>query len=530
MRSISFLLVILLLAASLDANAPVAQAADPTTDELVKAFEADLESDDSDVRARAFDRLHLARDPAVVGVIVKSLQAIKKQTVKIRREQETIEAKYEKQFERKLDADEAFENSSRSSRELDAYNKKVRKITKDLDKLRLKQKSLENDFTRARAQLDGAVTAVGKVLDNIPEDALPAALDRLASGWLESSDPEDRVRWVDAIADLDRPGVAERIRREVANLERDVKVRAAALETLGARKDKEALDYATANLVEGVPWDMQAAAISAMALLREKECVEPLMLYLKRDDIKRLREDAHVALKSLTGEEHGPYYDPWQRWWRDAKDGFQIPKDPPKRGARGAAEEGSTFYGIHTFSDRILYILDISGSMDQAPKGKDEAGNVIATGPPKMDTAKKELTGSIISLDEGGLFNVIFFNHEVVPWQNKMVQVTESQKRRAVKWVESQTPLGTTNIHDALERGFAIALRATGTPLIDTIFFLTDGRPTSGKIQDSERILREVLDWNKSARLKIHTIGIGDHDAKLLQALATATGGEYIAK
>ena len=39
-----------------------------------------------------------------------------------------------------------------------------------------------------------------------------------------------------------------------------------------------------------------------------------------------------------------------------------------------------------------------------------------------------------------------------------------------------------------------------------------------------------MIDWNKSARLKIHTIGIGDHDAELLEAIALATGGQYVSR
>ena len=173
MRPIPSFLAVLLLAIPLANLAPLggrtARAADPTINELVKAFQADLKSDDADVRARAYDRLHLARDPSIVDVIVKSLRDLKSQQTKIRREQDRIEAAYEKQFEKKLDADQAFESSSMSSRDMDHYNKKVSAITRKLDGLRLELKSLENDFTRTRALFDSAVTAVTKVLDNVPD-------------------------------------------------------------------------------------------------------------------------------------------------------------------------------------------------------------------------------------------------------------------------------------------------------------------------------------------------------------------------
>jgi Mg-chelatase subunit ChlD len=170
-----------------------------------------------------------------------------------------------------------------------------------------------------------------------------------------------------------------------------------------------------------------------------------------------------------------------------------------------------------------LFILDISGSMDQAPKTVNGEGPK----PPKIEVARKELLGFLLSFDEGARFNLIFFNHEVVPWQQKMVESTETNKRRVRKWIEDQEPLGGTNIHDALEAGFGIAMRVTGEPVVDTIFFLTDGRPTAGKIQDPERILEAVADWNRTARLTIHCVGVGDHDAEFMQQLAKIGGGEY---
>ena len=99
------------------------------------------------------------------------------------------------------------------------------------------------------------------------------------------------------------------------------------------------------------------------------------------------------------------------------------------------------------------------------------------------------------------------------------------------EWVEKQKPLGGTNIYDSLELGFKIAHRTTGAPDLDTIFFLTDGKPTAGKIRDSQRILDVFRAWNETSHLTIHTIGIGkDHDAEFLKELAKIGDGTYIAR
>ena len=68
---------------------------------------------------------------------------------------------------------------------------------------------------------------------------------------------------------------------------------------------------------------------------------------------------------SLTGKRHGPFKDPWRTWWEESGPGFAMPDTPQPANQEREDGPGVTFYGIHTFSDRILFILDVSGSMDQ---------------------------------------------------------------------------------------------------------------------------------------------------------------------
>ena len=198
-----------------------------------------------------------------------------------------------------------------------------------------------------------------------------------------------------------------------------------------------------------------------------------------------------------------------------------MPPDPVRRDAEPAAP-GRTFYGVHSFSDKILFIIDVSGSMDQVPGGEEGGGRQ------KIEVAREQLAGYINNLGATDRFNVVFFNHEVMPWQPKMLEATEPNKRQAIKWIRDQPPLGGTNIHDALEEGFRIALRATGARSVDTIFFLTDGKATNGKVQDPEKILAEVREWNRTAGIRIHSIAVGEHDEVLLRGLAEGTGGKYV--
>jgi hypothetical protein len=102
-----------------------------------------------------------------------------------------------------------------------------------------------------------------------------------------------------------------------------------------------------------------------------------------------------------------------------------------------------------------------------------------------------------------------------------------------VKFIEAMTPVGATNIHEALKRAFFLV--GTGAHDrnyklgADTIFFLSDGQPTRGDVLDPNRILAEVKRWNLLRRVKVHTVGVGQgHDASFMRALADSSGGTYV--
>ncbi len=516
-------LIALLLLALVLPLTPLGANEEPSYTDLEKEVKKALDAEDPAVRGRAFEVLTRTSDLRAVELVIKSVRRLESDLEKVRADQTKIEQDYEAQFSKKVKADQWFESSTRSAKDMDRYNDAVRKIRKKMDLLLLKGRSLENDHTRTKALIDGAVRALSGVLSRLSTEDLAPGLDTVAAYWRDAKDLEIRMRWLDALGDLERPGIAERIREAARNEELPFPMRAAALQTLGGRKDTGAFDMAVPYLADPTQaWDMAAAAVQVLRLLHEKRSIPPLIQFLKREDLGRLRDDAHVALRSLTGEKHGPYFEPWNRWWEEEHERFAMPLKPvdPEHTAQ---PEGQTFYGIHTFSDRVLFILDISGSMDQAPQTREGEGPKA----PKIQVARKELLGFLLGFEERARFNVIFFNHEVVPWQQKMVEATETNKRRVQKWIEGQEPLGGTNIHDALEAGFGLAMRATGEPVVDTIFFLTDGRPTAGKVQDPEQILAAVADWNRTARVTIHCVGVGDHDADFMQKLAKLGGGEY---
>jgi Mg-chelatase subunit ChlD len=63
---------------------------------------------------------------------------------------------------------------------------------------------------------------------------------------------------------------------------------------------------------------------------------------------------------------------------------------------------------------------------------------------------------------------------------------------------------------------------------IDTIFFLSDGRPTVGEFVDPEDILREIRAANELRKIVIHTIAIGEFQKDFMRKMAEQNGGVFV--
>ena len=151
-------------------------------------------------------------------------------------------------------------------------------------------------------------------------------------------------------------------------------------------------------------------------------------------------------------------------------------------------------------------------------------------------------------------FNIIAFATDVKPWKPSLQQATITVKYAAKQWIKglhaiggesrvdlarnglpgaSEIEKGKTNTFDALVLALGVHDLRTADESYektdaDTIFFLSDGRPTAGLYVDPDDILREIRKLNRLRKVVIHTIGIGEFDAGFMQRLAEQNGpGEF---
>ncbi|MDP7035375.1 MAG: HEAT repeat domain-containing protein [Planctomycetota bacterium] len=436
--------------------------------------------------------------------------------------------------------------------------------------------------------LDSAIQAeIFKQLSNFSSDESVEALVKGVQKQVR--DRSVRLRLLQAVGGLKHPEVESMLLKEADS--RDPLVQAAAIDALGKMGSEKAIPL-LAEQFDSKYWQVKVAAIWALARIKKAGSVTALITGLGKEK-GRLTEDIEEALYALTGKRFGDNAALWESWWGVNKskpnslagpgvEGLHKKAQKSKKQAAAGGESGDesevpTYYGIKIKSKRMVFVIDISSSMlgplTRKPKGPQ---SVISGGgkgskneidwsqiKTKFDLAKAQLIKAIKALKSDQYFNIVYYETNISSWKKGLQRATPGNKAAAIKSIEKLVSTGTTNIHGAFEKAFFISTGAGGKGKnpndnativakemrggVDTIFFLTDGYPTSGPsikgVESGRRVgnnmapnagysallLEEITRWNKDRRIKINTIGIGDHDKGLMNQLARRNFGVYVA-
>ncbi len=282
----------------------------------------------------------------------------------------------------------------------------------------------------------------------------------------------------------------------------------------------EILEAMRALFRDEEPIVREAAAIASGA--RKAEALFPELTLLLREGNLRAKEKAYGALRAISGQDFRYAPEVWEKWWRDKETGRLTEEG---KLAEGESISVASFFDFKILSDRVLFIVDVSGSMAWPEYH-----------PNRIETARKELFKAIRSLDEKTYFNVMTFAGAPMIWRKKgEVAATPKNVADALSWSEGQLlPRGGTNTHDTLMQAFE------DNPLVDTIYFLSDGMPSTGRTIVPEEILAKVRHLNRFRRVIIHCIALvmgrpaiekadkyedPDEMADFMRALAEQNGG-----
>tara|TARA_R110002072_G_scaffold125307_5_gene261162 strand:- start:5242 stop:7113 length:1872 start_codon:yes stop_codon:yes gene_type:complete len=277
------------------------------------------------------------------------------------------------------------------------------------------------------------------------------------------------------------------------------------------------------SLLADEDWRVRSEALQQVGNLR-REISIPVLIERLDAESGRIGHDVATVLRLMTGEDHGRTGRRWNQWWNDQGQDYRLPSyedalalDKERSSRRQDNKSQASFYGLEIVSDRIMFIIDQSGSM-AAPAGRNRSRGA-GGGPTRLDVATKEFGRALAALADGIEFNVIFFETGVKAWKKELLNLDEDVRAEATEYAGETSPAGGTNVYGAL-------LEAYEDERIDTIYLLTDGGPSAGEITDTNEIRRRILRLNRTRRVVIHCISIGT-PSPFLRELARENGGSY---
>lgn len=254
---------------------------------------------------------------------------------------------------------------------------------------------------------------------------------------------------------------------------------------------------------------VRIAAIELAVAARTPSLVPELFQRLDREQ-GRLQKDLVAALRDLTGLQFEKAAE-WQAWWQREGERFEVlPPRQPAGKPKAGGDTAATYWNIPVLSDRVAFVVDVSGSMNQ-PFGTGSAT--------RLDEARRQLLQVLDRLPKQCRANVITFSFGAAGLFDRLQPIDKKRRKDAEAAITALAARGPTNVHDALKLAFADAD-------VDTVFLLTDGHPSSGPIVQPDALAAEVERWNVGRGVRIHTIGIGE-ESKFLERLARASGGEH---
>jgi hypothetical protein len=310
----------------------------------------------------------------------------------------------------------------------------------------------------------------------------------------------------------------------------------------------QAIKQLQSLLVRDKVWQVRSAAAFSLANMRCKAVIPALIKGLDAE-LKRKKDPwamdvrLHKILEGLTGQSvaRGGIA-PWKAFWKKEGASFAIrPKTKPgeekKRDSRY-----EKFFDLTIESDRVLFVLDFSGSMAEPVEIKAQgttAGGAKGNQTTKAELVVTELKKLVMSLPDGALCNFVVFSDDVRIWRAEgkrpaLIKLDdESRDDLLGNFLDGLRPNGPTNLYDALESALGFGGRGLYDKYygagFDTLYVITDGAPTAGPVTDKLEIRKRVREANQLRKIAIHCITFGDqNDTNFLKPLAEENGGRHI--
>ncbi|MDA1265841.1 MAG: HEAT repeat domain-containing protein [Planctomycetota bacterium] len=299
-------------------------------------------------------------------------------------------------------------------------------------------------------------------------------------------------------------------------------VRNAALRALAQYGGERYIPMLT-DALQHADWSTRYAALRGLEKVHTPAVLAPIVARMGQEEGRLVIEFADVLWR-LTGKPYRTRAGAWADWYAQEGAGFAL--IDPRELERVKLEEenrrlrqvtkATEFFGIRIESTRVIFIIDVSGSMNEPLRGQ----YVGRDGEVRMSIAKRELKDALEGLDATALYNIVTFSSGVDTWIDGVVGASEKSREDATEFVERLGAGGGTNLYEAIQTAFKDAD-------VDTIIILSDGEPTVGPVTQPALIREDVARWNEHRGIKIHCVSVGG-SLRVLEWLAADHGGTYI--
>jgi hypothetical protein len=236
----------------------------------------------------------------------------------------------------------------------------------------------------------------------------------------------------------------------------------------------------------------------------------------------RIEMEILRALENRSGKKFGLRPSEWSTWWRGIR-GKTIQGGP----VTGQYQEGTSpgFFGIHPATDRVMFVIDRSGSMAEPMPVSTGASSA---GPrSRWEAAVSELGHFLDAIGPKAKFGVAFFCDHTEEWRPTLSPAEDEDKKAVMAWLTGQRPGGGTMLEGAIRR--ALRIEPDGMPDLavleaDTVIVLCDGETAEGP----GWVDPFLASANQRARVVFHCVKIGAGGDGTLEKLAQGTGGDFV--
>ncbi len=231
---------------------------------------------------------------------------------------------------------------------------------------------------------------------------------------------------------------------------------------------------------------VRTVAAEALAEIVDSRAALALVWQLEQEQTLRRKWRVVELLQGMSGKKHRLDSRPWRQW----AEGLALDWNGPERKrAPDHGEVSVAFAGLPILSDRIAFLIDLSGSIWQDDKD----------GRTRKQAIDEELRKALEALPAEARFNLIPYTYDPIPWKDGLVDASRRNTDKALRWFEGRKDQGKGNFWDAL-------LLALEDPEVDTIISLSDGSPSGGQRWNVELMKELFREENRFRRVVLDAI------------------------